>query len=157
MHFFEFFLQLFKLFIGEVFQIDEPIASALHPMNKFIKFKLRGFGLPVLSVLNQKHHEKSNDGGGRINHQLPRVRKVKKRAQNNPAYDYEACTNKSPGASYFFCCVMGKFSKCVFHISLLLHSQCQGNKKNPGDCGGLQGRAQEYDLWVSTLKMFKPL
>jgi len=43
-----------------------------------IQFQMARFGVAVLGVLDQEHHEKSDDGCGRINNELPGIGEMKR-------------------------------------------------------------------------------
>ena len=49
-------------------------------------------GIPVLRVLDQKNHEECDDGGPRIDDQLPGIRVVKVGAGDQPKQDNEEWT-----------------------------------------------------------------
>jgi hypothetical protein len=57
------------------------------------------FGVTVLRVLNQKHHEEGDDCCGGVDDQLPRVREMKRRSADKPNNNYKHSTAKRPGAS----------------------------------------------------------
>ncbi len=63
----------FEFVVGELFQIDEVIASTVKCADEFIKLQVHGFGVAVLGVLDQEHHQKCDDRRAGINDQLPRV------------------------------------------------------------------------------------
>ena len=46
-----------------------------------------GFRVLVLRLLDQKHHQKGNDGGSRVDHQLPGIRIMTHRAGDQPNQD----------------------------------------------------------------------
>ena len=45
---------------------------------------MEGFGVTVLSVLNEKDHQERNDRRARIHDELPRVREVKEWTTHSP-------------------------------------------------------------------------
>jgi len=57
------------------------------------------FGVAVLCVLNQKHHQKRNDCRGGVDDQLPGVREMKGRSGQDPDKDDEHGPTKCPGAA----------------------------------------------------------
>ena len=60
---------------------------------------MNGFSIPVLSILNQEHHQECDDGGAGIDDQLPRVGKMKGRTGQGPDHDDENRSAKCPGAA----------------------------------------------------------
>src|SRR4029077_7467779 len=56
-------------------------------------------GVTILGVLNQKHHEKRDDGGRGIDDQLPCVGEMKCRPGDEPNKNDEHGTRKCPGAA----------------------------------------------------------
>jgi hypothetical protein len=57
------------------------------------------FRIPVLRILNQEHHQKSDDGRTGIDDQLPRIGKMKSRAGQRPDCDDENRAAKCPGVA----------------------------------------------------------
>src|SRR5882724_9531847 len=57
------------------------------------------FGVTILGVLNQKHHEEGDDGRGRVDDQLPSVGKMKRRTGEEPNKNDEHGRRKCPGTS----------------------------------------------------------
>ena len=57
------------------------------------------FGVAVLRVLNQKHHQKSDDGRSRVDDQLPRIGKMKSGAGDEPHEDDTYSSSECPGAA----------------------------------------------------------
>ena len=57
------------------------------------------FGIPVLRILNQEHHQESDDGCAGIDDQLPRVGKMKGRSEQRPDRDNKNRDAKCPGAA----------------------------------------------------------
>ncbi len=93
------FLQLLQLIVGEIFQIDELIASALQRPDYFVELEMNSLGIAVLGVLNEENHQEGNDGGGGVDDKLPGVRKMKGGAGNDPYQDDQHSAHKGPGAA----------------------------------------------------------
>jgi hypothetical protein len=45
---------------------------------------MNGFGIPVLGILQQDHHQKGGDGGKGVNYQLPGIGEIKSRTGQQP-------------------------------------------------------------------------
>jgi hypothetical protein len=63
------------------------------------QFEMHCFGVAVLRVLDQKHHEKGDDRRGGVDDQLPGIRKMNRWSGENPDKNYEHGSSKSPGRS----------------------------------------------------------
>jgi len=59
----------------------------VHRANQFVKLELDGVAIAVLSILNQKYHQKRDDRRAGIYNQLPRVAELEHRARHAPDYD----------------------------------------------------------------------
>src|SRR4030095_5310354 len=57
------------------------------------------FGVAVLRVLNQEHHQERNNGCSGVDDQLPRVGKMKSGPGNEPDGDDDHSSSKCPGAA----------------------------------------------------------
>src|SRR5580765_1819935 len=79
------------LVFGKVLDINQPVAGALHCSDYFVQFEMYRQRILVLSSLNQKYHQKGDNGGARVYHELPRVGKVEHRAGDCPDYEYGQC------------------------------------------------------------------
>jgi len=67
--------------------------------------------IAVLRVLNEKHHQKSNDGGARIDNELPGIGKMKDRTGAGPDNDNENRDRERPGTPENVGCLSGKDMK----------------------------------------------
>lgn len=65
--------------------------------DKFIKFYLYRLRIPILGILNEKHHEEGHDRRPGIDHELPSVAKSKYRTCNDPHHDYRDRQKECPG------------------------------------------------------------
>ena len=92
-------LQFLEIVIRELFQIDELIARAFHSANQLVQLEVHCFGVTVLRVLNQKHHQERHDCRGGINDELPGVGEMKRRSGDNPDENDKNGAAKCPGAA----------------------------------------------------------
>ncbi len=91
--------ELLKVLVRKVLEIDEFIARVFDRANEFVQFQMDRFCIAVLRVLNQKHHQKRNDGRGRVNDELPCVGKMKGRSGNEPDNNDKHGPSKCPCAA----------------------------------------------------------
>ena len=70
---FELLFYFLHFFVGEIFQIEQFISRLSERTDDFIELQMHCFGVAVLGVLNQEHHQKGNDGGSSVDDQLPGV------------------------------------------------------------------------------------
>src|SRR5260370_38059136 len=96
---FELLFYFSQLFVGKIFQIDQLISRLLQRANDLIEFQVHRFGVAVLGVLDQEHHQERNDGRSRIDDQLPGIGKMKCWTGEKPDQDHEHGSSKGPGAS----------------------------------------------------------
>jgi hypothetical protein len=54
------------------------------------------FGVAVLGVLDQEHHQKGDDGGSGIDDELPRIGKMKSGAGEQPNGNHQHGSGKGP-------------------------------------------------------------
>ena len=76
-------VQGLELFVAKVFGCRVFIFRALHRQNQLGEFELDGQSIPVLGVLDEEDHQKGDDGRAGIDHELPSVAEVEKRAGND--------------------------------------------------------------------------
>lgn len=69
----ELLFEQLQLLFGKIFEHHEIVASAFHGANQFIEFEVDRFGVAVLHVLDEEHHEKGDDGGAGVDDQLPAI------------------------------------------------------------------------------------
>ena len=67
--------------------------------NELIEFQMDRFRIAVLRILNQEHHQESDDGRAGVDDQLPRIGKMKGRAGQRPDHDDENRGGKCPGTA----------------------------------------------------------
>ena len=62
---------------------------------------MKGFGVAVLGILNEEHHEESNDRGGGVDDELPGIGEVENGAEDGPDHDagesQEKCGGRADG------------------------------------------------------------
>src|SRR6476469_8123390 len=78
-----FIADILEFFMRQMLNNNKRIISSTDT-DKLIELDLNRCAIPVLRVLNQKHHEKSHDGRPRVNHELPCVRILKYRSRHRP-------------------------------------------------------------------------
>ncbi len=84
-----------QLFVGQILKIDKPVSCVLKSADHFIEFEMHCFGIAVLRVLNQEHHEKGNSCRGGVDDELPVIGKMKRRPGEEPHQDDEHSSDKS--------------------------------------------------------------
>src|SRR5262245_10625999 len=77
-------VQFLELLFCAVFQVDQAVAGTLGASNQFIELEMNRSRIAILSVLNQEHHQESNDRGARIDDQLPGVGEAEDGPRNGP-------------------------------------------------------------------------
>jgi hypothetical protein len=87
---------VFEFVIRQVVEIDKRCAGAFNAAQEFVELQVEQFGTTILCVLNQKNHQKGDNRGPRVDHELPRVGKAKDRAGDYPHEDDARRHNKSP-------------------------------------------------------------
>src|SRR5262245_33999704 len=55
--------------------------------NELVELQMNGGGVAVLGALNQEHHQERDDGGARVDDELPGVREAEERTRNGPDDD----------------------------------------------------------------------
>src|SRR5215207_1015822 len=73
--------------LGIVFRFDHGIVCFFDRANELVDLEMERFGITILGVLNQKHHQEGNDGGGGIDDQLPGLRETEERPGDCPSQD----------------------------------------------------------------------
>ncbi len=95
---FELFLEFFQIFVRQIFKIDKFVSRVFEGADNLIEFKMHCFGIAVLRVLNQKHHEEGNDRRRSVNNELPGIGKMKRWSGEEPHQNDEHSSGKRPGA-----------------------------------------------------------
>ena len=65
------------------------LRASFNRMDQLVELELQGFGVAVLGVLDQKHHQERHDGGAGVDHELPRVGEAEERPGGRPYDDDE--------------------------------------------------------------------
>ncbi len=78
--------QFLQLFVRKVFNINHVVVRRTVGANQFVKLKVKGFGVTVLSILNQENHKESNNGGTSIDNELPGVGELEEWPARCPYY-----------------------------------------------------------------------
>ena len=68
------FLKPLEFVIRQLLEPHQRSARARHATDELVEFQMDCFGISVLSVLNQEHHQKGHDGSACVDHELPCVR-----------------------------------------------------------------------------------
>ncbi len=92
-------LELLQLFVGKFFKIDKFVSRTFEGADDLIQFQMDRFGIAVLGVLDQEHHEKGDDRCRRINNELPRIGEMKGGTGEDPHEDDKHSSGKGPGAA----------------------------------------------------------
>ena len=71
------------------------------------------FGIAVLGVLNQEHHQECDDGRAGIDDELPSVRKMKRWSGHGPNYDNENGYRERPRAAQNARGIARENAKCI--------------------------------------------
>ena len=66
--------------LAQMLDADEFVAGMTDRSNQLIELGLDRASVPVLSILDQEHHQECDDGGAGVDHQLPCVRPLEYRA-----------------------------------------------------------------------------
>jgi hypothetical protein len=77
-------LDFFQIIRAESFKVQHGVVRTMGRPNDFVKLQLYGRIVTVLAILDQKHHQKCNDGSSRIDYQLPAIAIVKQRSGDSP-------------------------------------------------------------------------
>ena len=112
-HALELFFEFLQFLVGQIFEIDKLVASAFQRADQLVQFEMHCFGVAVLCVLNQEHHQKRNDSRGGVDDQLPGVREMKGRSSQDPDEDDKHGASKCPGASEQYGRTLRETSECV--------------------------------------------
>ena len=77
------------VFLRHILDVDEPVAGAMNRGYQFIELQVDGLGILVLASLNEEDHEKCDDGGTRIDDELPGIGVVEEGSADEPDHDDE--------------------------------------------------------------------
>lgn len=76
-----------EFLFGHVFDVDEPVAGEFVGGDEFIELKLDGEAVFILTFLDKEYHEKGDEGGGRVDEDLPAIGEMEEGAADRPAED----------------------------------------------------------------------
>src|SRR5262249_45389056 len=111
------FFQFLELVLGHLFQVDQLITCAFQCADKLVKLQMDHLGVAVLSVLNQKHHEKGHKGGRGVDNELPGIGKMKRGPGDEPDDDDNQRTDKCPRAAKNHRRSSRERVKCIGHAT----------------------------------------
>ena len=97
-----------QIVLFQFFQIKQGIVGPLGGTNQLVQFDLDRLGIAVLGVLDQKNHQKRDDGGACVDDQLPGVAEAKQRPGEDPDGDHTNRQGEHPGATAKMGCRFGK-------------------------------------------------
>src|SRR2546421_8481383 len=83
-----------ELLVFELLEVEQRIVRALGGADELVQLDLDRLGIAVLRVLDQKHHEKRDDGRRGIDHQLPCVAEMEDRTAERPEHHRSARDEK---------------------------------------------------------------
>jgi hypothetical protein len=88
--------EFLQLVIREMFDIDHLILCLIDGLDDLIELQVNGAGVTVLRVLDQKHHEESDDGSASIDDELPGIGIMEVRPGDQPQRDDEQSREERP-------------------------------------------------------------
>lgn len=92
-------VELVEVFVAKVLKTDVRVTRTLGGADQLVQLDLHGLAVAVLGVLNKEHHQEGDDGSAGINHQLPGVRVVERRAGERPNTDNKDGTKEHRSAA----------------------------------------------------------
>lgn len=82
------FLLVFLQFrIVHVFDIDKLVPRRSRSLYQLVELEVHGVRIPILRILNEEYHEKSEDGRPGVDIELPGIRKAEDEAAHRPCND----------------------------------------------------------------------
>ena len=87
-------LELGQLLVIVILRIYKVIVGFIYGANDFIELEMDRHGIAVLRVLDEEDHQKRDDGGAGVDHQLPGFGEFEERPryrpdQDDPQHDHE--------------------------------------------------------------------
>ena len=79
--------QQIERLVVELLEIEEHVARLLRHPDQLVDLDMHGGGVAVLRVLDHEHHQEGDDGGRRVDHELPGVAEAEERPQHRPNDD----------------------------------------------------------------------
>jgi hypothetical protein len=89
------FLQVAVL---QLLHVEERVVRTLHGADQLVQLEVHRFRIPVLRVLDEEHHQKRDDRGPGVDHQLP-VRAVAEIRPEKPQTITSATTSETHKAA----------------------------------------------------------
>ena len=162
----EFAMEPFQFGIRQILQIHQAGARAFDSLEQLVEFQMDRSAIAVLRVLNQKHNQKRNDSGRRIDHELPGVREIEQRPGKTPdndqydggqkcrrgAYDLAVLwanrrNNSRTGCAFLLLSSIWRISSRV--IALFINRILSRSRQPWPDNTGMASQAAEYSLTSS--------
>src|SRR3954470_5887492 len=88
-----------ELGLAQLLDGDQAVAGAIDGGDNLVELELDGQGVLVLRALDEERHQEGDDGGPRVDAQLPRVGVVEQRPGGQPADDDQEGHGERPGAA----------------------------------------------------------
>lgn len=98
----------FQILRLELFQIEQRILRFVRRANQLVELDLHRFGITILRVLDEEHHQERDDGGAGIDDKLPSVVEVEERPAQAPDNDNAKGKHESTGAPHDAGCRLGE-------------------------------------------------
>jgi hypothetical protein len=83
------FLQLLDLIFRQILKPHHAVLGVFIRADEFVQLQLNCRGVAVLGVLDQEHHEESDDRGAGVDDELPGIGVAESRAGDRPGRDYD--------------------------------------------------------------------
>jgi hypothetical protein len=115
-----------ELLALELFEIEQRVVRALRGPDQLVELDLDRFGVPVLRVLNQKHHQKGDDRRAGVDDQLPGVAEAEKRAGDDPDRDHCHSKHEDPRPAAKVGCGFGEVRVAAAGATDLRHAALCG-------------------------------
>ena len=80
-------LEAVELRLGELLEVEELVVCTFDRTDQLVELELDSGTIPVLSVLDEEHHEERDDGRRRVDDELPRRPEVEDRSRDEPGED----------------------------------------------------------------------
>lgn len=94
------FFQFIQFFIRKIFNIDHVIVRGAVRTDQLVEFKVNGFGVTVLRILDEEDNQKSEHAGAGIDDKLPGIGIVENWSADSPHHQRKDCAQKHHGMSH---------------------------------------------------------
>lgn len=81
--------EMVQFLLGKFLHVQHHRMRRLGGTDEFVELELHGFAVAVLGVLDQEHHQESDDGGAGVDDELPSIAEMENRAGDQPDEDNE--------------------------------------------------------------------